>query len=112
MADGRTLFVAETYRHHLWKGEYDPAKGLPLPFAELGGPVGPHGIALSDDGALYVAVFGQGAIKRVTPDGLVSVVTRPGEQSINCAFDRKGKLGLVVTEASTGSAISQPTLVP
>lgn len=73
-ADGRTLFVAETYRHQLWKGEYDPAKGLwinPLPFVELGGPVGPDGIALSDDGALYVAVFGQDAIKRVTPNGLV-----------------------------------------
>lgn len=112
-ADGCTLYVAETYRQRVWRGGYDPSAGEwldPEPFAELGGPIGPDGMAVGEDGALYVAVFGQGAIKRVDPDGRIDIVAAPGPRPTNCAFDPARRLGLVVTEAEFGQVLAFPSL--
>ncbi|MBS7700488.1 MULTISPECIES: SMP-30/gluconolactonase/LRE family protein [unclassified Chelatococcus] len=112
--DGRSLVVAETYRHRLWKGEWDPENLRwinPRPWAEIGGPTGPDGMALGADGLLYVAVFGQGCIKAVDPTGtIVAVYATPGSRPTNCAFDPTGERGLVVTEAERGEVLSYPGL--
>jgi gluconolactonase len=106
--DGAQLVIAETYRHRLWRGGWaDGAWQNPQPFAVAGGPIGPDGMAHDRDGVLHVAVYGQGVIRRLAPDGstLASWAT-PGPNPTNCAFDPSGRLGLVVTEAGRGEILS------
>jgi len=111
--DGTTLVVAETYRQRLWRGSWDLQTGTwekPFPFAALGGPVGPDGMALAADGALLVAIYGQSAVKRLASNGQLEAGFRtPGAHPTNCAFDPSGRLGLVVTEAERGEVLSFPS---
>ncbi|WP_461789668.1 SMP-30/gluconolactonase/LRE family protein [Pedobacter sp.] len=105
-AMGDRLIVAETYRHRLWKGDWDP-EGCTWSntqiFSETGGPTGPDGMAFDGGGNLYVAVYGLGKIKVIDTEGrIVDEIIVPGNNPTNCAFDPTGELGLVVTEAEHG----------
>lgn len=112
--DGQSLVVAETYRHRLWLGAWSEAGWTdPRPFAKVGGPIGPDGLAFSRDGVLHAAVYGQGAIRRVASDGaLLGEIGTPGANPTNCAFDPAGRLGLVVTEAERGRMLAFTGLGP
>ncbi|MGD0774779.1 MAG: SMP-30/gluconolactonase/LRE family protein [Candidatus Solibacter sp.] len=103
---GRTLIVAETYRHRLWRGGWDAETctwSSPTPWAAAGGPIGPDGMAFHPSGLLYVAVYGQQAVKVFDPGGnLVDALPTPGLNPTNVAFDPSGRLGLIVTEAEQG----------
>jgi gluconolactonase len=116
VAGGEALVVAETHRHRLWRGAWDAAAGRwqgPEPWAEVGGPVGPDGMALGADGRLYVAVFGSGQIRVVDERGKVAErFDLPGANPTNAAFDPSGRLGLVVTETERGELLSLPELGP
>lgn len=114
--NGEALVVAETHRHRLWKGTWDAEARqwlVPEPWAEVGGPVGPDGLALGADGRLYVAVFGSGQIRVVDKQGrVVESFDLPGLNPTNAAFDPSGRLGLVVTETERGELLSLPELGP
>lgn len=112
-ADGKVLFIAETYRHRIWKGQWNTQTGEwsgAGVWAEVGGPDGPggpDGMAFGADGNLYVAVYGTGEIKVVDPSGhVIERIALPGKNPTNCAFDPSGRLGLVVTEAERGIIVS------
>ncbi len=113
---GSALVVAETYRHRLLKGAWDSTALCwinPKPWAVVGGPIGPDGLALGADGTLYVAVYGKGHIAAVAPDGrIVNRFPLPGKNPTNVAFDPGGEMGLVVTEAEKGLLLSIPSLGP
>jgi gluconolactonase len=111
--EGRTLVVAETYRQRLWRGAWDVTTATwinPCVWSEgLVGAPGPDGMALADDGTLWVAVYGSGTVVRIGPDGdLISRLNVSGKNPANCAFDPSGSLGLVVTEAETGKLLAYP----
>lgn len=112
--EGKTLVVAETYRHRLWKGGWDAESCQwidPEPWVEVGGPIGPDGMALGEDGLLYVAVFDTGTVRGVSPAGEIEKIYQlPGNRPTNVAFDPSGELGLVVTEAEKGLLLSVPDL--
>jgi gluconolactonase len=113
---GERLVIAETRRNRLWFGSWD-ARELrwtdASPGYDLGGPNGPDGMAFAADGSLYVAAFGSGCIKVVDAEGaLDETIALPGARPTNCCFDPSGKLGLVVTEAETGTLLSLPELGP
>lgn len=109
--DGKNLVISETYKHRLWKGDWDAEKGdwtNAKVWCEVGGPDGtggPDGMAFNKEGNLYVAVYGTGKIKVVNPYGkLVGEILLPGQNPTNCAFDLSGK-GLLVTEAEKGELL-------
>jgi gluconolactonase len=115
-ADGNELVIAETYRHRLWKGRWDAVSAVwidPQPWADVGEPPGPDGMASGADGLVYVAVYRHGQIKCVEASGqIVRLFDLPGKNPTNCAFDPAGRLGLVVTEAEQGLLLSLPELGP
>ena len=111
--DGKTLVIAETYRHRLWKGEWNMHTGEWInaqPWCDTGGPDGPggpDGMAFDDYGNLFVAVYGTGEIRVINTEGkIIHAIKIPGPNPTNCAFDPSGKLGLVVTEAGHGYLLS------
>jgi gluconolactonase len=113
--NANTLIIAETYRHCIWKGDWDSKRNIwvnSYSWVEVGGPIGPDGMALGPDGLIYVAVYGTGQIKAITPEGeIVDNYYLPGNNPTNVAFDPTGKLGLVITEAEKGLIIAYPELV-
>ena len=96
--------LAETYKKRLWRGTWNPetlAWGSAEPWVDVGGRIGPDGMAFGDDGNLYVAVFGGGAVKIVSPSGEVSgELPLDGDNPSNCAFADGG--GLLITETEKG----------
>jgi gluconolactonase len=113
---GSALVVAETERARLWKGAWDARSRRwsdPRPWADLGDPAGPDGMALGADGLLYVAIYSGGQVRAVAPDGrVVAAYELPGQNPTNAAFDPSGRLGLVVTETEHGQLLSLPQLGP
>ncbi|MGY6249826.1 SMP-30/gluconolactonase/LRE family protein [Bosea thiooxidans] len=108
LQDGR-LVIAETYRHRLWIGGWDAGAGrwlAPAPWVEVGGPIGPDGVAVGPDGLLHVALFGQGVIRRVDGAGtIVGEIATPGAKPTNCCFDPEKSGRLIVTEAERGELL-------
>ena len=108
--DGTTLYLAETYRRRLWKGSWDAVARCwrdAEPWVDVGGPVGPDGLAVDVDGNVYAAVYGQQCIRRFDPAGVaLEPIPLPAPNPTNVAFDPAGELGLVVTEASQGLLLS------
>lgn len=115
-ADGKTLVIAETYKHRLWKGEWNSKDGEWIDtkvWCDIGGPNGPggpDGMAYAENGNLYVAVYGTASVRVVSPNGIVvEEIKMDSQNPTNCAFDPSGKLGLVVTEAEKGQILSSKT---
>lgn len=99
--DGDVLYIAETYRHRIWRGEWVGGdwRGA-APWASAGGPVGPDGLAVHSDGSLYAAVYGQQCVMVFNRAGkLLRAIATPGVNPTNVAF---GPEGLVLTEAEHG----------
>lgn len=112
----QTLLLAETHKQRIWQGFWDGSglswetirvwseisentKNLPLPV--------PNGMAVGPDKNLYVALFGAGLIRVLSPDGaLVRDIALPGKNPTNCTFDLSGELGLIVTESERGELLS------
>lgn len=102
-ADGSTLFSVDTFSHVVRVRPYDAATGTVgarTDFVRVDDGY-PDGIAVDADGHLWVAVFGQGEVRRFHPDGtLVDVVRTPGApQATNVAFAGDDRRTLVITTA-------------
>ena len=108
---GDALFVSETLTgsiyaypmgegrvrapRHLFANVLDPTVDVPLK--------GPDGMAFGADGRLYVAVFGEGDVAVVRPDGaVVERLRTAGKEPTNVAFGARGERRLYVTETELG----------
>ena len=65
---------------------------------------GPDGMAFSPDGRLWIAVFGQGDVTVLTPDGTVTErLALVGHAPTNVAFGRPGEQRIYVVEDEFGT---------
>ncbi len=107
--DGQYVILAETYRNRLlrYRIESDGTIGPREVWAETTLPSGGDGMALAEDGTLYVAHHGGGAVDLFDPNGKqVGSIEVPGAQVTNCAFGGPDRKTLVITECATGSLYS------
>jgi gluconolactonase len=105
-ADGRAVFLAETYRNHVLRYEVRPdgSVGQKGVFARLRDTPGPDGMAFDAQGNLYVAHFGGGRIDVFDPSGAqIGEIATPGKQPTNVAFGGPDNATLVITEVETAS---------
>ncbi len=103
------VILAETYRNRLlrYRIETDGTIGPREIWAETTLPSGGDGMAFAEDGTLYVAHHGGGAVDIFDSQGKqVSSIRVPGAQVTNCAFGGPDRKTLVITECATGSLYS------
>jgi sugar lactone lactonase YvrE len=73
----------------------------------------PDGIALDDEGGLWVALWGGGAVHRYLPDGALDVVVRvPVSRVTSCCFAGPGDTRLYITTARQGATTDELAAQP
>jgi len=103
------LFVAATRDNSIWRGPLMPDRSLSKVgvFQRLFGMSGPDGLAMDDDGNLYVAHASMGCVWVFDRRGLpiLRVQSCKGDYITNMAFGWPDRRTLYMTESSTGSVL-------
>ena len=116
-ADGKVLFVAATRANQIWRLPLHPS-GVTTKasiFAHLhGGPSGPDGLALDEEGCLLIVHASFGSVWRLSPfaEPLDRIVSCAGRSTTNLAFGGPDGKSLFITEAETGSILRAELPVP
>jgi sugar lactone lactonase YvrE len=102
--DARLLYYVDSHTHRIDVFDYDLATGTASdrrPFAVIEPSAGvPDGLAIDDDGAIWLALWGGSALRRYTPDGrLDRVLEVPAENATACAFGGADGRSLFITSA-------------
>ena len=101
--DARLMYWIDTPTGRIDVLDYDLADGSVRgrrPFASVTGGGWPDGLAVDDEGALWVALWGGGALHRYTPDGRLDTVLPIGVASpTSCAFGGDDLRTLYITTA-------------
>ncbi len=103
--DERLMYYVDSLDHRVDVLDYDPASGSiggRRKFADVGqDEVLPDGLTVDAEGAVWVALWGGGALRRYAPDGtLARVVQFPHANVTSCAFGGAGLDRLYVTTAA------------
>jgi sugar lactone lactonase YvrE len=114
--DGATMYLADsgTGRVDAYDVDADGDIGNPRPIVVVDEPgVAPDGLTVDDDGGIWVALWGGGAVRQYAPDGeLLAVVGLPVDRPTSCAFGGPERSTLFVTTARDGldaaSMVHQP----
>lgn len=104
--DGSLAYYNDTPTHRTDVFDYDGESGLTnrRPFVDLSDEgLFPDGLTVDEEGGVWVALFGGGAVRRYTPDGaLDEVVEVPARQVTACAFGGPSLDQLFVTTSREG----------
>lgn len=106
-ADGNHAFHADTGTGRINTYDFDAANGRlfdPRPFVTVDEGIGaPDGTAIDDEGGLWVALWGGGAVRRYDSDGMLTeVVELPVSNVTSCAFAGAGSSELWITTSMQG----------
>jgi sugar lactone lactonase YvrE len=86
--DGKILYIADTLARTIYAYDYDLETGSisnKIDFFKPGGPVGnPDGSVMDQEGCLWSAIYGQGKVVRISPDGAVIAEILLPTRSITC----------------------------
>lgn len=106
-ADAATMYLIDSPTYGIDVFDHDPASGAisgRSRLADLPREWGlPDGMCLDIEGALWIAFWGGGAVRRFLPDGTLDAVVRlPVQLVTSCAFGGDGGADLYVTTAREG----------
>ena len=115
--DGSRMYYADSPTRQIDMFDYDPATGEAFQrrvFADLSGAAGvPDGLTVDVDGCVWVAMWGGGVLRRLTPSGRPdAVVPVPVSQPTSCAFGGPDMAELYVTTASIGLSEAERAAQP
>jgi sugar lactone lactonase YvrE len=105
--DGTEMYLSDSGTATVDAFEFDPDSG------EIGDPrtivridedgVVPDGLTVDQEGAIWVALWGGGTVRRYRSDGaLMSAVTVPADRPTSCAFGGRELTTLFITTAREG----------
>jgi sugar lactone lactonase YvrE len=105
--DGRVMYYADTGAGTLDAFDYDPADGTIAGRRTLvlagPGEAAVDGLTVDDEGFIWAAMWGAGAVNRYSPAGeLAEVVSVPASQVSCCCFGGRERRTLYISTASTG----------
>jgi sugar lactone lactonase YvrE len=105
--DGATMFLADSGTGRIDAFDFDASSGdinrrrTIVAIQEPG--VAPDGLTVDEDGGIWVALWGGGAVRRYRPDGaLLTVVPLPVDRPTSCVFGGPDRSTLFVTTARHG----------
>ena len=105
--DGATMFLADSGTSRVDAFDFDASSGdisrrrTIVAIQEPG--VAPDGLTVDEDGGIWVALWGGGAVRHYRPDGaLLTVVPLPVDRPTSCVFGGPDRSTLVVTTARHG----------
>lgn len=108
--DNTEFYLADTMQHQVFAFEFDLGSGklgrrrVVVDFSADGGM--PDGLTVDAYGSLWIAMWGQGRVLQVRPDGeVVASVEVPARQPSSCAFGGTDYGTLFVTTAREGLAV-------
>jgi sugar lactone lactonase YvrE len=120
-ADGQTMYYVDSLTYRIDVFDFDVPTGAisgRRQFASIDPADGiPDGLALDDDGGVWIALFGGGAVRRYDSDGTLDrIVEVPAEKVTACCFGGDDGRSLFITTASalfvTDVGISGPPAQP
>lgn len=104
--DGRRLYSVDTLSRRIHVRDYDPETGevgARRLFLTLDGPGTPDGMTVDAEDHLWVAMWGDGTVLRISPAGhIVGRVLVPALHTSSVAFAGDGLETLVITTAQEG----------
>jgi len=104
--DGSRAYYNDTPTQRIDVFDYDSESGLTgrRPFAEVPAEAGgPDGLTVDEEGGVWVALYGGGAVRRYTPEGVLDEVIKvPAKQVTACAFGGSGLNQLFITTSREG----------
>jgi sugar lactone lactonase YvrE len=104
-ADGATMYYVDSMAYRVDAFDYELSTGAisnrrPFAVIERGAGI-PDGLAVDDEGGIWVALWGRAAIRRYAPDGeLDRVLDVPAHNVTACCFGGDDGRSLYVTSAS------------
>ncbi|MEO6088834.1 MAG: SMP-30/gluconolactonase/LRE family protein [Umezawaea sp.] len=115
--DGTRMYYVDTPEQRIDVLDYDVDTGEATgrrPLCPVEGTDGsPDGLTVDADGCVWVALWGGGAVRRYTPDGVLDrVITLPVDQPTACCFGGDALTDLYVTTARAGLDESALTARP
>jgi sugar lactone lactonase YvrE len=103
--DGGTMYYIDSMAYRVDRFDFDLTTGeisgrRPFIVIERGGGI-PDGLAVDDEGGVWVALWGRAVIRRYSPDGeLEQVLDVPADNVTACCFGGDDGRSLYVTSAS------------
>ena len=104
--DGSRAYYNDTPTQRIDVFDYDGESGLTgrRPFAEVPAEAGgPDGLTVDEEGGVWVALYGGGAVRRYTPDGVLDkVIEVAAKQVTACTFGGPEHNQLFITTSREG----------
>jgi sugar lactone lactonase YvrE len=106
-ATGTTMYFSDSARGRIHRFHLDPETGAlseRTVFAQLkAGTENPDGMAVDDEGHVWVAVWGASQVRRYRPDGtLAETIGVPTRQPSSVCLVRRDEPRMFITSAATG----------
>jgi sugar lactone lactonase YvrE len=104
--DGSHAYYNDTFTQRIDIFDYNGESGLTgrRPFAEIPAQAGgPDGLTIDEQGGVWVALYGGGAVRRYTPEGVLDeVIEVPAKMVTACAFGGRDLDQLFITTSREG----------
>jgi sugar lactone lactonase YvrE len=104
--DGSRTYYNDTFTQRIDIFDYDGESGLTgrRPFAEMPAEAGgPDGLTIDEQGGVWVALYGGGAVRRYTPEGILDeVIEVPAKMVTACTFGGQDHSQLFITTSREG----------